>query len=154
MTVNKRKKFSRMRGSHTHSGGAKKKRRGAGNRGGRGMAGSGKRADQKKPTIINEYGNKYFGRIGFMRPQKMQSYAKGINIGFINDHINNLLEKKLIEKEGDSFKVDVKKLGYKKLLGSGKVTHKFIIKTPSFSKKAKEKLIANKGMIEGEEDAR
>ena len=41
-----------------------KKRRGAGNRGGRGMAGSGKRADQKKPTILKLYGSSYFGKRG------------------------------------------------------------------------------------------
>ncbi|MBS3159640.1 uL15 family ribosomal protein [Candidatus Woesearchaeota archaeon] len=150
MPVNKRKKFSRMRGSHTHGGGAKKKRRGAGNRGGRGMAGSGKRADQKKPTIINEYGNNYFGRVGFNRPQKMQHYSKGINIGFINDHINNLLEKKLIKKEDDVYIIDLKKLGYEKLLGKGKVSIKMQIKASSFSKKAKEKIKASDGILEEE----
>ena len=65
MTTNKRKKVVKYRGSHTHGGGAKKKRRGAGHRGGRGMAGSGKRADQKKPTILKLYGNSYFGKKGF-----------------------------------------------------------------------------------------
>ena len=63
MTVNKRKKVTRYRGSKTHGGGAKKKRRGAGNRGGRGMGGSGKRADSKKPSL---WGAKYFGKHGFV----------------------------------------------------------------------------------------
>ena len=49
MPANKRKKLSRMRGTHTHKGGDKKKRRGAGHRGGRGNSGSGKRGDAKKP---------------------------------------------------------------------------------------------------------
>jgi len=66
MSINKRTKRSRQRGSHTHGWGAKKKHRGAGNRGGRGMAGTGKRADQKKPTIMNLYGNEYFGKRGFL----------------------------------------------------------------------------------------
>ena len=35
MTVNKRKKVIRYRGSMTHGSGSKKKRRGAGNRGGK-----------------------------------------------------------------------------------------------------------------------
>ena len=48
---NKVKKVRKFRGSHTHGYGSKKKHRGAGSRGGRGMAGSGKRADQKKPSI-------------------------------------------------------------------------------------------------------
>ena len=46
MSVNKTKKVGKYRGSKTHGGGHMKKRRGAGNRGGRGMAGTGKRADQ------------------------------------------------------------------------------------------------------------
>ena len=66
----KRKKVNKYRGSQTHGGGAKKKRRGAGNRGGRGMAGSGKRADQKKPSILKEYGNRYFGKRGFRSKNK------------------------------------------------------------------------------------
>ena len=65
MPVNKRTKLSRYRGSHTHGCGSKKKRRGAGHKGGKGMAGSGKRADQKKPTILKLYGNDYYGRRGF-----------------------------------------------------------------------------------------
>ena len=52
MSVNKRKKNTRMRAKTTHGYGSMKKNRGAGNRGGRGMAGSGKRADQIKPTIL------------------------------------------------------------------------------------------------------
>ena len=51
MTYNKRKKNTRMRGGTTHGYGSMKKNRGAGNRGGRGNAGSGKRADSKKPKI-------------------------------------------------------------------------------------------------------
>ena len=47
MTVNRRRKRVRQRGSKTHGWGAKKKHRGKGNRGGKGMAGSGKRADSK-----------------------------------------------------------------------------------------------------------
>src|SRR3989338_2045713 len=61
MPANKQKKVVRYRGSHTHGGGAKKKRRGAGNRGGRGMAGSGKRAGQIKPTILTTFGNSIIG---------------------------------------------------------------------------------------------
>src|SRR3989344_760533 len=59
MTVNKRKKSSRFRAHTTHGKGSMKKRRGAGNRGGRGRAGSGKRADQKKPSYWKEDTGKY-----------------------------------------------------------------------------------------------
>jgi len=65
MTTHKRKKVVKYRGSHTHGGGAKKKRRGAGNRGGRGLAGSGKRAHHKKQLIFKLFGKDYFGKKGF-----------------------------------------------------------------------------------------
>ena len=48
MVINKSKKKLKYRGSKTHGCGSMKKRRGAGHRGGRGAAGSGKRGDTKK----------------------------------------------------------------------------------------------------------
>jgi len=48
----------------THGGGARKKKKKSGSKGGVGMAGSGKRADQKKTLIIKKDGNKYFGKQG------------------------------------------------------------------------------------------
>lgn len=87
----KRKKSERYRGSQTHGGGAKKKRRGAGNRGGRGMAGSGKRADQKKPTILKNYGNSYFGKRGFS--SKSKKVIKPITIQTIETKLYNWFKK-------------------------------------------------------------
>lgn len=135
MTIRKKKKSKKFRGSHTHGWGAKKKHRGAGNRGGRGMAGSGKRADQKKPSILKEYGPSYFGKHGFHRPQKKIKKDKIINLEYINKNAE-----KLGKKEGDSFIIDLKKLGYTKVLSQGKVTKKLNITCDTFSKKAEEKI--------------
>ena len=79
MVVNKRKKNTRMRGNTTHGWGSMKKRRGAGNRGGRGNAGTGKRADQKKPTILKLYGNSYFGKHGFKNQRRVGKKVKTLN---------------------------------------------------------------------------
>ena len=46
----------------THGTGARKKAKGTGHRGGKGMSGSGKRADHKKTLITKLYGHKYFGK--------------------------------------------------------------------------------------------
>ncbi|MDP1728874.1 MAG: 50S ribosomal protein L15, partial [archaeon] len=82
MVVHKRQKSSRMRGAKTtHGFGAKKKHRGSGNRGGFGMAGSGKRADQKKPTIFKLYGSSYFGKHGFTSHTTIK--VKAINVGML-----------------------------------------------------------------------
>ena len=54
MKTKKRKKSSRMHGrkAGTHGWGARKKHKKSGHRGGKGMAGTGKRADQKKTLIL------------------------------------------------------------------------------------------------------
>ena len=65
MLKQKRTKVSRHRGSSSHSGGHKKKRRGAGHRGGVGNAGTGARGDSKKPSILTTVGKSYYGKRGF-----------------------------------------------------------------------------------------
>ena len=150
MTANRRKKFVKMRGSHTHGGGSKKKRRGAGNRGGKGMAGSGKRADQKKPTILKLYGNEYFGKKGFRRPQSIVPHIKAINLDDICAKLDYYLKMKLIEKQGDVYVIDAAKLGYDKILAGGNVNSKLKIKSSYFSKKAIEKIKEAGGTVESE----
>ncbi len=131
MTVNNRKKNSRQRGSWTHGWGEKKKHRGAGNRGGRGMAGTGKRGDAKKPSI---WTTRYFGKMGFVNHQQEKIVSQ--NIGYIERQIEKLASQKLVSKEGDHYIIDSKKLGFNKLLGKGKITKKFKIDVPYASKKA------------------
>ena len=80
----KKKKLVKQRGSKTHGWGSKKKHRGAGNRGGKGNAGSGKRADQKKPSFWKSKDWKY-GIYGFKTP-------KTKNIKIIKTIINHLLQ--------------------------------------------------------------
>lgn len=128
MVVNKRKKFSRQRASHTHGWGSKKKHRGAGNRGGRGMAGSGKRGDAMKTLYWKD--KKYFGKHGFKK-KGVKKEINAINICDIEEKLDRFL------KEGV---VDLGKLGYNKLLGSGKVTKKLKIKVDSASAGVVEKV--------------
>ncbi len=145
--MNKRKKFSRMRASHTHGGGAKKKRRGSGHRGGFGMAGSGKRADQKKPTILKLYGNEYFGKHGFKRPGKVVVRIKAINISDIERNLELYLSKNLVSKENNVYILDLKKLGYNKIIGAGNIYNKYKV-IGRVSKKARDKIEKLGGIIE------
>ena len=78
MTAKRQKKDKSYRGSNTHGGGSHKKRRGSGNRGGYGNAGTGKRADHRKFTILKKFGLSYFGKRGFKR--KNAELLKKINI--------------------------------------------------------------------------
>ena len=141
MTVNKRKKVSRYRGSMTHGGGSKKKRRGAGNRGGKGMAGSGKRADSKKPSL---WGKRYFGKYGFVSKNKKN--IKAVNINYLEENILKL-PKDAINKENDFYSINLEKIGFNKLLSNGKVTNKYKIKVPYASKKAVEKIKKGSGEV-------
>lgn len=117
----KRKKNSRQRGTHTHGWGSKKKHRGAGNRGGRGNAGSGKRGDAKKPSFWKDtsYGNKK----GFTSLKKT---LKTINI--------NQLEK--LKKTT----INLREEGYDKLLGTGNTDTKYDLKVNQASKSAVKKI--------------
>lgn len=134
MTLNKRKKNSRFHGSHTHGYGSKKKHRGAGSRGGRGMAGTGKKGDVGKPSIWKN--TKYFGKQGFKSIKKNKS---AINISYF-ENVDKLLKQKKIEMDGDFYVIDCKKLKIDKILGSGKLTKKIKIKADAITPKAMEKI--------------
>lgn len=142
MTVNKRKKNSRQRGSWTHGWGEKKKHRGAGSRGGRGMAGTGKRADAKKPSI---WKTRYFGKLGFVNHRKEKIVSQ--NIEFLEKNLEKLTTQKLVSKEGDHYVIDSKKLKFNKLLGRGKLTKKLKIDVPYASKKAIEAVQRAGGIV-------
>ena len=66
MLKHKKSKVKTQRGTSSHGWGHKKKHRGAGNRGGKGMAGTGARGDAKKPTILTTVGKSYYGKKGFL----------------------------------------------------------------------------------------
>lgn len=137
MVINKRKKNSRQRGSHTHGWGAKKKHRGSGNRGGKGNAGTGKRADQKKPSIWTET---YFGRYGFKTKSRIK--IKPININYVD-----LNASKLGENKNGAFTIDLAKAGFNKLLGAGKITKKLNVTVDFASSNAIEKVTKAGGSV-------
>lgn len=149
MTVNKRKKCVRYRGSKTHGCGSMKKRRGAGNRGGKGMAGTGKRAQSKKPSIINMFGSSYLGKHGFKRPTTVR--YKSVNIALLEQKFDSLVAKGKIKEEKGMYSIDLSSLGAAKLLGTGKPTRKYRVKADSVSSSAAEKIKAAGGEVVGEE---
>ncbi|MBW3012181.1 uL15 family ribosomal protein [Candidatus Woesearchaeota archaeon] len=127
------KKVKKLRGNQTHGYGSKKKHRGAGSRGGRGMAGTGKRADTNKPSINP---STYFGRHGFTSIKKLKQKVKTINIG------------ELSGIEAKSGVIDLTALGYTKLLGKGEVSQKYSVKVKQASKRAVEAIEAKGGSVE------
>ncbi len=136
MKLKKRKKSSRFRGTHTHGRGFKKKARGSGHRGGFGMAGTGKRADQKKTLVLNLYGKDYFGKDRALRREQKKPLIT-INIKKITENLESFIKNKKAKEEKGVISLNLK--GYK-LLGEGEIKQKLKIKASAASESALEKI--------------
>jgi large subunit ribosomal protein L15 len=143
MSLNRRKKSIKFRGAHTHGYGSKKKHRGSGHQGGVGMAGTGKKADQKKTMIWKD--TKYFGRHGFSSKSSLK--IKSLNIFYIETHLDLLIKDGVAKKENDTYKINLKDLKCNKLLGSGTPTKKYHIVTDYASASAVAKIQEAKGTV-------
>jgi len=146
------KKSRKKRGSRTHGWGAGKKHRGAGNRGGRGRAGMGKRGQQRKTLPLSQ-GKKPVGQIANNNrgmPVVLERVKKSnvLNLVDLQNNMEKWTTEGKAEKTKTGYSVDLKKIGYTKLLSQGEVTFKLNIKINSASAKAKEKLEAAGGKIE------
>jgi len=131
--THKRQKSSRMHGRNmgTHGGGARKKRKGHGHRGGRGMSGTGKRSGQKITLVTKLYHGKYFGKQGITSRSTKKDKRKRINLGEIQNKYS-------------AGELDLSKY---KILGTGEIKGKFIIKAMEASKSAIKKVKAAGGEI-------
>ena len=110
------------------------------------MAGTGKRADSKKPSIWKD--KDYFGKHGFVsKTPKVDINA--VNVSYIEQHLDKYILGNIIKKENDFYFVELDKLGFNKLLGNGKVSSKFKIKTPYASKTAIERIKEAGGEVTG-----
>ena len=116
----------------THGRGARKKAKGSGHRGGKGMSGSGKRADHKKTLVTKLYGHKYFGKQGVTSRGTKKDKTDKINIQQIEINLE-----KYGSKVNDAWEINLKKY---KILGTGEVKNKLIITAKAASKSAIEKV--------------
>ncbi len=139
MKLKKRKKATRMhgRGMGTHGGGARKKRKGSGHRGGIGMAGSGKRADQKKTLVLKLYGNGYFGKQGITSKGTKRDTRKRINLRDILSNLNAFIKKGIAKETTKGVEINLENY---KILGEGEVSKKMIINAKEASASAVEKV--------------
>ena len=131
--IRTKRKINKQRGSRSNGGGCTKKRRGAGNKGGKGKAGMG-----KQQTVIHD--PDHFGKHGFKRPQKMIKKISAVNLSYLEEQAENLIAKGVASKDGDAIVIDVTDLGYDKVLAKGKITKAFKISAPQFSASAIEKI--------------
>jgi large subunit ribosomal protein L15 len=139
MKFKKRRKSSRMhgRGAGSHGWGFRKKHKKSGHRGGKGMAGSGKRADQKKTLVLKLYGNEYFGKQGVTSRGTERDKRKRINLFDIEANLSTYLKKGIAKKTKDGIEINLETY---KILGKGELRNKLIIKAKEASKSAISKI--------------
>jgi len=136
VVVRKRKKVVGQRGARTYGRGCCKRGRGSGERGGTGMSGGHKH----KWSYVLRYMPDYFGKHGFTRPPGMRGSPRTINVGEIDERLDELLKLEVAKQEGEKVTVDAAKLGVDKILGGGRVTHPIQVVAKEFSESAKRKL--------------
>jgi len=147
MVVRRRKKRNKLLGERTRGNGDTKNRRGAGSRGGRGLAGSHKHK-----------WSKYHGKFGKEKRKVISNkVVKAINLDQLVQAMPKLVEKGKIGKESGMFLVDGKKIGFDKILAMGNLKEKLLIRNMAVSKKALEKVKkaggkVEKGLEEAEEE--
>jgi large subunit ribosomal protein L15 len=139
MTVRKKKKVRKQRGSRTYgygriSGGHRK----GGSRGGKGNAGI------KNHHRIGRISDVIKSQKGFSVPNT-PSTDSSINVGSIDAQLDLLLAKEIAKKEGSVFKIDVTELGYSKVMGKGIVSHPFHLYAEKITPRAQEKIQAAGG---------
>ena len=150
--IRRGKKTYKKRGSRRCGGGSAKNRKGAGHRGGRGYAGSGKEKKQRYHMFL-KMDPDHIGSRGFTRPQHLKETPSVINLGYLNNNLETLMEKGVASKKKSMITIDVSKLGVSKVLSRGTLTKKFSVKAEKFSEKARMKIEEMGGKaITGEED--
>ena len=87
--IRTKRKINKQRGSRSNGGGCTKKRRGAGNKGGKGKAGMGKQ--HWTWTVIHD--PDHFGKHGFKRPQKMIKKINAVNLSYLEEQADDLIAK-------------------------------------------------------------
>ena len=145
MQKRKSKRINKYRGQRSAGYGFTKGHRAAGQRGGKGMAGSEK---HHKIKILTE-NPKYFGKWGFKRPQKLIDNVAVLNVGEIDEAADRLVGRGLATKTGKKYTIDVSKLGIDRILGSGKVNRQLnLTGVTSITTRAREKITAVGGSID------
>lgn len=147
MKVKKRKKSTRYRGSRMNRRGYKNRTKGSGNRGGYGMAGTGKRGDQRKTYVLNLYGGDYFRkspRRGRLRVQN------SLSVRSLSEQIQYLVAAEKAKKTTKGYEVHLES---HKLIGKGPITVQLNVHVKSATKTARQAIEQAGGSVSTEENS-
>lgn len=139
----KKKKSSKRRGDR-EQGRGKKKGRGAGLRGGRGNAGRHKHKRVHYAKLGQEFG---YTNFGFKLPDEAQKTVISVNVSELDDRLPQLVEMGEAQKQGDTYVIDLAKMGVDKLLGGGQMRSKAKITVATATEQAKAKVTEAGGSI-------
>jgi len=89
----------------------------------------------------------YFGKKGFMSPRSLGQKTNMINVGELDELIERMGAEGQLEKKGGKVLLDLDRLGYDKLLGSGRITKPILVKVASHSEEAAKKVQEVGGQI-------
>ncbi len=136
MVVRRRRKVRKQRGTRTYGRGCSKRGRGSGEKGGKGLSGGHKH----KWSYVLKHMPEHFGKHGFTRPLAARREISSINVGELDERLDELLQQGIAKREEERIVVDVKKLGFERVLGGGRVTHSIEVIAKEFVGSAKRKL--------------
>ncbi len=139
----KERKTRKYRGSRTCGGGGAKMRRGAGHRGGRGNAG----IKKHNRTWYLTHDPSALVHKGPGRPNVPRRIPRSVNIGTLEEKVDQLLAQGMAGKKAKKVHLDLSKLGYDKLLGAGVARNAWVITAAGASKTATRKISEAGGEI-------
>ncbi|RLE89326.1 MAG: 50S ribosomal protein L15 [Thermoprotei archaeon] len=144
MSVRRKKKSRSYRGTRSCGWGRVGQHRRRGRKAGRGRAGYHKH----KWTWVVKYAPDWFGKRGFTRHPSITPKYKTINIGEIEEMVEEWLSKGLATRTSeDLIEIDLPKIGYSKVLGRGELTRPVVIKALKFTENAKKKIESVGGKV-------
>ncbi len=143
MVVKRRKKITKHRGSRTCGWGLV--HRGSGQKGGAGNAGTGKKANAKAPRS-GLWTKQLMGKHGFIH-KGPQVHDIVINLRDLEDKLPAFLAHKNATENAGLITIDLVKVGYTKVLSTGKVTRKWNITAARAAPEAIKKVKAAGGEL-------
>lgn len=144
MVVRRRKKSRKLRGrSRTMGWGRIGQHRKSGSRGGFGAVGFHKH----KWVWAKKYAPEWYGKHGFIPPKHSKEKVNAINLSELMNIASKLIAENRLPVENGKYVINLRELGFNKLLGRGDVNIPIKLLSPHVSEKAREKIIKAGGEV-------
>ena len=106
---------------------------------------------KQKWSHVLRYAPEHFGKRGFVRPPEVREKISAINVGELDERLDELLERGIARREEDRVVIQLSKLGVGKVLGGGRVSRPLEIRASKITESARQKVERAGGKaVEGE----